>query len=138
MAGPITLQEILKGAIQKEIDACTLYHTLREEVKDPTAKNAFLELAKQEMGHQSLLAKHLKGELKEGALSHGEHVDYHIAEHLTQPEVSLDMPLKDVFLLAAERGKASHDFYLAFAGIHPEGKMKKLFQELADQEMGHK
>ncbi|MFC1917189.1 ferritin family protein [Chloroflexota bacterium] len=138
MAEPITLQEILKGAIQKEIEACALYHTLSEGIKDPAAKNAFLELAKQEQGHQSLLVKYLRGEIKEGALSHGIHVDYHIAEHLTQPEVSPDMPLKDVFLLAADREKVSHDFYLALAGIHPEGKTKKLLQELADQEMGHK
>ena len=80
----------------------------------------------------------LKGELKEGALSHTKPVDYHIAEHLQQPEVSPDMPLKDVFLLAADREKVSHDFYLALAGIHPEGKTKKLLQDLADQEMGHK
>jgi len=34
------------------------------------------------------------------------------------------MKLKDVLLLAANREKASHDFYLSLAQIHPDGEVK--------------
>jgi rubrerythrin len=49
-----------------------------------------------------------------------------------------DMNLKDVFLLAANREKASHEFYLSLARIHPAGKARRLLRRLASQELGHK
>ena len=61
-----------------------------------------------------------------------------IAEHLEQPEISPDMKLKDVFLLAANREKASHEFYLELAGVHPAGQVRRLLEQLASQELEHK
>ena len=71
-------------------------------------------------------------------MSGGQAVDYKIVEHLAQPEISPDMKLKDVFLLAAEREKASHELYLGLAGVHHAGEMKRLFEEFAAQELEHK
>jgi rubrerythrin len=48
------------------------------------------------------------------------------------------MKLKDVFLLAANREKASHEFYLGLAQIHPDGGVKQLIEKLAAQELEHK
>ena len=138
MATHLTLKDVLEEAIQKEIDSRLLYLDLSQSVNDQAAKDAFQELAGQEQGHQNLLDKYLRGEIKEGALNIGEPIDYHIAEHLEQPKVSPGMELKDVFLLAASRERLSHDFYLALAGVHPDGKIKKLLEDLASQEMGHK
>jgi rubrerythrin len=95
-------------------------------------------LAQQEKGHQNLLEQYLRGEIKEGALSRGQTVDYKIAEHLDQPKVYPDMDLKDIFMLAALREKASHELYLSLAEIHPVGKARELLEELASQELGHK
>ena len=47
------------------------------------------------------------------------------------------MKLKDVFLLAANREKAFHEFYLGLAQIHPAGEVKQLIGELAAQELEH-
>ena len=57
---------------------------------------------------------------------------------MEQPQLSLEMKLKDVFLLAANREKASHEFYLSLAQIHPDGEVKRLIEELATQELDHK
>jgi len=57
---------------------------------------------------------------------------------LEQPQLSLEMKLKDVFLLAANCEKASHEFYLSLAQIHPDGEVKRLIEELATQELDHK
>ena len=138
MATRITLKEILGKAIQKEVDSRLLYVSLSQKVNDQTAKDAFQELAQQEQGHQNLLERYLRGELKEGTLSHGQFVDYKIAEQLDQPELSVDMKLQDVFLLAANREKVAHEFYLSLAQIHPAGEMKRLLEELAAQELEHK
>jgi len=48
------------------------------------------------------------------------------------------MKLKDVFLLAANREKASHEFYLSLARIHSTGEVKRLIERLAAQELEHK
>jgi len=138
MATHLTLEKVLEKAIQKEIDSQRLYGNLSQQITDEAAKDAFQELARQEQGHQQLLEQYLRGELKEGTLSRGQVVDYKIAEHLDQPEISPDMKLKEVFLLAANREKTSHEFYLGLAQIHPDGGMKRLIEGLAAQELEHK
>ena len=138
MATQFTLKDILKNAICKEIDSQLLYTSLSQKVEDEAAKDAFQELAGQEKGHQDLLERYLRGEIKEGALSHEQIIDYKIAEQLDQPEIAPDMKLKDVFLLAADREALAHEFYLSLAVIHPAGEVKGLLEGLADQELKHK
>lgn len=138
MANQLTLKEVLEKAIQKEIESQHLYSDLSQKIRDEAAKDAFEELARQEQEHQQLLEQCLRGELNEGTLSTRQVVDYKIAEHLDQPEISPDMKLKDVFLLAADREKASHEFYLGLAQIHPAGEVKRLIEGLAAQELEHK
>ncbi len=70
-------------------------------MSDKAAKDAFQKLVRQEQGHQNWLEQYLWGELKEGALSSGQDIDYQIAERFDQPEISPDMRLMDAFLLAA-------------------------------------
>ena len=138
MAIQFTLDEILGKAIQKEIGSRLLYDDLSQKMKDQVAKDAFRELARQEQGHQNLLEQYQRGELGAGVLSREQAVDYKIAEHLDQPEISPDMQLKDVFLLVANREMHSHELYLTLAGIHSPGEAKRLFEELASQELEHK
>ncbi len=138
MAVQLTLDEVLERAIKKEVEARLLYLDLSQKIDDRAARDAFQELAQQEQGHQNLLEKYLRGELKEGRLGRRQVIDYQIAEHLDQPEISPDMKLKDAFLFAANREKASHQFYLSFAAIHPDGEVRRLLEELALQELGHK
>ena len=138
MATQLTLKEVLGKAIRKEVESRLLYTDLSQKVSDAAAKDAFQKLARQEQGHQSFLEQYLRGELKEGTLSSGYAVDYKFAEKLDQPEISPDMTLKDTFLLAANREKASHEFYLSLAQIHPAGEVRRLIEELAAQELKHK
>ncbi len=138
MTTQLTLSEILGKAIQNEIGSWLLYNKLSQKMKNQVAKDAFQELGRQEQRHQILLEKYSRGELEGGMLSSGQVVDYKIAEHLDQAEISPDMKLPDVFLLAANREKASHEFYISLATIHPAGEAKRLMEELAAQELEHK
>jgi rubrerythrin len=138
VATEFTLKEILERAIQKEIESQRLYSGLSQKMINDAAKGALRQLSQQEQGHQTLLEKYLRGELKAGTLSKGQVIDYKIAEHLDQPEISPDMKLKDVFLLAANRELHSHELYLALAGLHPPGDAKRLLEGLASQELEHK
>jgi len=138
MVTQLTLQNILEKAIQKEIESQHLYRDFSQKMTDEAAKDAFRQLSREEQGHENLLRKYLRGELGEGALKREQVLDYKIAEHLEQPEISAGMELKDVFLLAANREKASHEFYLSLAGVHPSGEVKRLLEQLASQELEHK
>ncbi len=133
----LTIKKVLGKAIKKEIESRLFYTGLSQKMEDEAVRDAFLKLARQEQGHQNLLEQYQRGELK-GALSSRHAVDYKIAEYLDQLPVSADMQYKDVFLLAAKREKASHEFYLALAQIHPPGKVQRLLNELAAQELEHK
>jgi rubrerythrin len=88
--------------------------------------------------HQHILEDYLHGKLKEGAINTEIIVDYKIAEYLDQPEVSPTMEIKEVFLLAANKEKASHDLYVGLSAIHPNGTVKHLLDNLASQELEHK
>ena len=138
MAAQLTLENILTEAIEKEIESQQLYQDLGQRMTDEAAKVAFQKLSQEEQEHENLLRKYLRGELQGGALKKEQVLDYKIAEHLEQPELSPGMELKDVFLLAANREKASHDFYLSLAEAHPAGEVKVLLEQLAAQELKHK
>jgi len=96
----LTLKKVLQKAIEKEIESWLVYTELSQKVESEVSKNAFQKLAQQEQGHQGFLEQYLRSELKEGALSSGQVIDYKIAEHLDLPEIFPGMVLKEIFLLA--------------------------------------
>ena len=138
MGTKFNINRILEIAIQKEIESQHLYTELSQKMSNDAARDALRQLTQQEQRHQNILEQYQQGELKAGVLSQGQVIDYKIAEHFDQPEVSPDMQLKDVFLLAANREMHSHKLYLALAGLHPPGEVKRLLEELASQELEHK
>lgn len=137
---PVTLvlQDILAKAIEREISSQRLYADLAQKVTNQAARDIFALLVKQERGHQLLLERYQRGELTGGALGRGTIIDYKIAEHLYQPEITPDMALPDIFLLAANREMAAHDFYLDLARAHPPGEIRNILKGLAREELSHK
>lgn len=138
MTTRLTVQTILEKAIEKEIEAQHLYRNLSQKMTDAAAKDAFIQLSREEEGHEQLLRKYLRGEIGAGGLKKNRVLNYKIAEYLDQPEITPDVELKEVFLLAANREKASHEFYLSLAVVHPAGGVKRLLKQLAAQELEHK
>jgi len=138
MITQLTVQAVLEKAIEKEIESQQLYQNLSQKMTNAAARDAFLKLSREEQGHEDLLRKYLRGELGEGGLKKEQVLDYRIAEHLEPPAVTPSMGLKEVFLVAASREKASHEFYLSLAGVHPAGRVRSLLERLASQELEHK
>ena len=122
MIEQLTIRDILQKAIQKEIEAQNLYHDLSQKMENEASRDLLAQLVKAEAKHEELLQKYQSGEIGEGALKSEQVVDYRIAEHLNQPEISPDMKLDEVLLLAANREKASHEFYQVMAGQHQPGQ----------------
>jgi rubrerythrin len=138
MAKQPNLKDILDLAVLKEIEAQELYADLSRKSKSGAVREAFQALIQQEKQHQTLLGKYRAGELKQGALRMEHPCDYRIAEHFAGPKPAAGMELKDAFLFAADREKASHDFYLKLAHMHVAGDVRILLEKLASQELEHK
>jgi predicted CoA-binding protein len=134
----MTLEKVLRSAIQREIATWLLYRDLSRRLPQGTAQEAFRELAEQEKEHRQLLEQYQRGEIKEGALSLTQVVDHEISRHLEQPKIYPDMEFKDILLLAAAREQASHELYLGLAASHPPGRGRELLEALAAQELEHK
>ena len=138
MTTRLTMESLLTKAIDKEIEAQRLYKDLSRRMTDAAAKEAFIQLSREEKRHEELLRKYRRGEIGVGELKKDRVLDYKIVDYLNQPEIAPDMALKDIFLLAANREKASHDFYSQLAVLHPPGGIKRLLEQLAAQELEHK
>ena len=138
MVTKLTFNQILDMAIQKEIESQNFYTELSQKMTNDAAKDILRQLSQQEQRHQSILEQYQRGELKSGTLSKGQVLDYKLAEHFDQPEITPDMQLKDIILIAANREMHSHELYVAVAGLHPMGEAKRLLEELASQELEHK
>lgn len=138
MGDNLTLQEVLEEAIRREVLSRFLYVGLRQRVKSQASKDAFQLLADQEEMHQRILEDYLHGKIKEGGLGKSLMVDHKITDCLDFPEITPTMDIKEVFLLAANKERATHELYSNLAAIHPNGQIKRLLEEMAAQEMEHK
>ncbi len=138
MTPSLTVGDVLQTGIQREIEAQRLYTDLGRRVKEPAAQFALSTLVQQEKRHQEILQRYLGGGLGGGALDPKQVIDYRIAEHLEAPALTPDMKLSDIFLVAANREKASCDFYTSLADLHPDGETRLLLRKLASEELGHK
>lgn len=138
MAEKETLKGIIEGAIQREINAQETYTDLVGKVDSDASRDVLEGLVKQEKGHQEILERYLRGELEGGLMDRGNVPDYKIAENFDQTEITPQMELKDIFLLAAGREKTSHELYLHLSDIHPDGEAKALLARMATEELSHK
>jgi len=138
MTTKLTVADVLERAIQKEIESQEIYTRLGRTATDAAARDLLGQMTRAEKKHEELLRRYLRGELGEGALARDHVLDYRIAEHLAEPSLEPDMKLAEILLAAANREKASHDFYHALAGAHPPGNVRRLLEELASQELEHK
>ena len=61
MVNQLTVQGILERAIEKEIEAQRLYRDLAHKVTHAAARDAFIQLSREEQMHEDLLKKYLAG-----------------------------------------------------------------------------
>jgi len=129
--------EILKIAIEKEVEAYNFYLALANRVADQRISKVFEELAKEELEHKARLELEV---LKTGKTITPE-------QNPARPERSyiisndpspLDMDYKDVLLLAMEKEEAAFRIYVNLAGTIKDEKSRDVILALAQEEVRHK
>lgn len=132
----ITVDDIIRLAIEKEENAYKLYSGILNKISDPGAKAMISQLAQEELEHKEALKKLDKKKLKKVAPKKIE--DLKIAEFLKDRTITETSNLQDVLVFAMKREKEAYEFYSKFAQEVTDTGLKKVLESFAQQELKHK
>jgi len=137
----MSIEQILREAIQGEADAYELYTRAVDLVRAEHIKELLGELAQEELGHKVALEKMLtnpsqiSGQV--AALQQADVVDYKIADHLVARPLGPDSTFQDVCIFAAQKEQESHQLYRDLASQNT-GEIADLLEAMAKDELRHK
>ncbi|MFQ5863441.1 MAG: ferritin family protein [Candidatus Brocadiales bacterium] len=132
----ITIDDIIKLAIEKEDNAYKLYSGVLDKINDPGAKAMISQLAKEELEHKEALEKLDVEKVKKVEPQKIE--DLKIAEFLQDREIRDTSSLQDVLVFAMKREKEAYEFYSKFAAEMVDPDIKNVLESFAQQEKKHK
>lgn len=134
------LQSVIRTAIQREIDANTLYSNVAKLATTPHGRDLLLDMAAQELGHRNRLEAMLKGDVFKvfSRKQQKQVVDLKITDYLVEEPLSADSDLQTILIVAGKREKSSFELYSALARVAGDPEIVKLFEFLANEEMTHK
>jgi rubrerythrin len=128
--------EVLARAVQKEVEARTLYQGAAARTQNPAGRKLLNELAEEEQRHQRLL----EGLSAEGAgtFHPPQGADRKISEYLEPKPLRADSGLQEILIHAMKREEEARAFYQTMARGAEEDEVRSLFQGLAAMEESHK
>lgn len=131
-----TYQQILEDAIQGEIEAHKFYLSVAQKTQNSFLRELFLSFSEEEKKHRHILENFRDN--PSGTINFIEVPDFHVAETVETPELTLEMRPQDAIALAMKKEQAAMEHYtqLAYACTDPD--QKKVFLELAAMEREHK
>lgn len=134
------IASIIKTAIQREIDAYTLYNNAASMTSEAGAREVLEDLAAQEQGHRHRLEALLRGDaVKVVTKTQRRKVeDLKITDYLIEVPLTPDSDLQDILIVAGKRERASYELYNALARVAEDDETRQLFEYLADEELIHK
>lgn len=127
---------ILEFAINSEKEARQFYENVAGKCEDEYLKSMFLDFAEEENRHKLMLEDILSGGVM-GFIVAGTK-DYNVASTVDKPVLSIDMKPADAIALAMKNEEEAMNLYLRLADDSSDPKQKKVFQDLATMERGHK
>jgi rubrerythrin len=137
----MTIEQILKDAIQGEAESYELYTNAQALVQAEHIKGLLRELAQEELGHKSTLEQMLanpdqiQGQVR--AVQQATIEDYKIADHLVAGPLGPDSTFQDVCIFAAQKEQQSHELYRDLAAQNT-GEIRDLFDAMSKDELRHK
>jgi rubrerythrin len=129
-------KKIVKLAIGEEIAASIFYQEASDRVEEPYLKRMFAELAEDERGHERILKKILNSESIRQYFK--DSVDLKVSETVAKPELSTQMKPADAIALAMKNEEDAMRQYQQMADACDDPDKKKVFEDLAAMERGHK
>jgi rubrerythrin len=137
----MTVEEILREAIEGEIQSYELYTNAVELIRTEHIKQLLRELAQEELGHKAALEKLLANpaqvRAQVRALQETMVADYKIADHLIVRTLGPDSTFQDVCIFAAKKEQQSYELYRDLAAQN-SGDTGDLLDAMAKDELRHK
>ena len=129
-------ENILKDAIQAEIEAQKFYQDVADRMADAFLKELFTGFVAEEKKHEATL-RGFWSAIPEN-LPFEENRDYKVSQTIDRPLVSADMTPAEAFALAMKNEEAAMNHYAALADGCTDMTQKQIFMDLAAMERDHK
>lgn len=126
-----TPEEVLRKAIQSEVETRAYYQKLAERAATPDVRKRLLRLAEDELLHRAVLERKYREEIG-NAPPDAEPVDVEI------PWDVMDLDMSHALKLALERERDAESNFRFLAERVPDTELGRLFWELAEIEWKHK
>ena len=131
------VEAVLDFAIAGEIEANLFYRNLAAKASVPAMKQAFLEFAREEAGHQAKLEAVRKGDYSFGSGA-AQVQSLGLADYLVPSLPKADMTYAEALILAMKKEKAAYKLYMDLATVAEAEELTDLFLSLAAEEARHK
>lgn len=132
---PNRYANLLQSAIEEELEAYEYYISLSQSLKSEELRSVFAALAEEELGHRDFLQE---------LLDNKQYPEFDTKKAFPQgnkvplpPLSSLMKPLDGIALAISKEEEAMRD-YLFMASCAKDSKQKKILENLARMELGHK
>jgi rubrerythrin len=136
-----TIEEILREAIQGEIESNELYTNAVRMVRTVHVQEMLRQLAGEELKHRLVLEKMLTnpGSIRSGVrqIEQAAIQDYKIGDHLVVKPLGPESTFQDVCIFASRKEQQAHEMYRDLAEQN-EGETRDLLAAIAKDELRHK
>lgn len=132
----ITLDDVIKFAIEREDTAYKLYKRAEELSTTIAAKKMFAELAAEEATHKDVFSKIDEDKAESHKLC--TLPESSIAKYLTDVPFRPDMSYQEILTYALKTEEAAYQLYKAAAGMTDDERLQKVLMNFADVELGHR
>jgi rubrerythrin len=126
-----TVEEVLRLAIQSEVETRVYYQKMAERAGSPEVRQRMLQLSDGELVHRAKMERKYREAIGENAPDPGP-----VTIEIAQDIINLDMP--HALKHALERERDSESYYRFMAERVPNTELGRLFMELAEMEWKHK
>jgi|SRR6185436_2455532 len=126
-----TVEEVLRNAIQSEVETRVYYQKMAERAGSPEVRKRLLQLADGELVHRAKLERKYRE-----TIGNNPPAPEPVAVEIPSEIANLDMPR--ALKLALERERDSESNYRFMAERVPDTELGRLFMELAEIEWKHK
>jgi len=129
-------QEMIKFAIQREIQSMDFYKKASALVKHSGTRNLFLDFVKQEEGHKTKLEGVLAGKIVLGRIEKIPNLK--ISDYMVEAELKPDISYGDILRVAMKREERSVKLYTDLNERNQDEALRSLFTFLIQEESKHK
>ena len=132
----VTLEDVIKFAVEREDTAYKLYKRAAELSTSISSKKMFEELAQEEATHKDVFVKIDEDKAESHKLC--TLPESSIAKYLADVPFRADLTYSEILAFALKTEENAFQLYKAAAGMTDDPKLQKVLMNFADVELGHR